>query len=365
VATDAATETGPHRAGWLPSLAESALIVLARPTLVPLALAGFLARGGIVAVLAPIVVLPTPAGLANVFAPYVVQLYFGHISAGVVILVAAVVAALVTWLLAGGAAGAATDVALIRSAAEDDEVRSPDEPTVTLNPGPADGSAFSSTLVWRAFLVRLVAHTPLLVVLAWSSVRIYQATYAELTSPFEVVTPLVVRILGDVPDAVAAVVIAWLLGEVAGGLGVRYLALGGRSTVAGVLVGWWHMLRHPVATLATLLVTDLVVFVAVATGFAIANIGWELVEATVLGGGNSLLAIGAVVALVAAWLAGLIVIGLVTCWRNIAWTSEWLRTRQASQARTGTGSVERVGTIGGSDDVRPGDWSSADESGTV
>lgn len=345
-------------------MAESALVVLARPALVPLALAGFLARGGIVAVLAPIVVLPTPAGLANVFAPYVVQLYFGHVSAGVVILVAAVLAVLVTWLLAGGAVGAATDVALIRSAAEDDEVERREAARIP-NPRLPEGSAFRSTLVWRAFLVRLLAHSPLLVVLAWSSVRIYQATYAELTSPFEVVTPLVVRILTDVPDAVAAVVIAWLFGEVAGGLGVRYLALGGRSTVASLLAGWWHMLRHPVATLATLLVTDLVVFLAVATGFAIASIGWELVEATVLGGGNSLLAIGAVVALVAAWLAGLIVIGLVTSWRSTAWTSEWLRTHQSAHVGTRTGSVEHVGTIGGPDDVRPGDWSAADESGTV
>jgi hypothetical protein len=307
------------------------------------------------------VVLPTPAGLANVFAPFVVQLYFGHISVGVVLLVAGVLAALGAWLVAGGLVGASTDVALIRAAAEDDELRTADDTRRRPERRPAAGTA----LVWRALLIRLIAHAPLLIVLAWSAARIYQATYAELTSPFEVVTPLVVRILSDVPDAIAAVLIAWLLGEVAGGLGVRYVVLGARSTVAGLLSGWWHMLRHPVTTLATLFVTDLLLVVAVATGFAIASIGWQLVEATVLGTSDSLLAIGAVVALVAAWLAGLIVTGIVTSWRSVSWTAEWLRTQPTTDVRAGTRSVEGVGTIGGPDDVRSGDWSSVDQSGTV
>jgi hypothetical protein len=361
VATDASFTSGPHRPGWWSSLTGSALVVLARPALIPVALAGFLARGGIVALLVPIVVLPTPAGLANVFAPFIVQLYFGHISVGVALLVAGVVAALGAWLLAGGLIGAATDVALIREAADDDDLRALGTAPLAEPPRPATGTA----LAWRVLLIRLIAHAPLLIVLAWSAARIYQATYAELTSPFEVVTPLVLRILSDVPDAIAAVLMAWLIGEVAGGLGVRYVVLGARSTVAGLLAGWWHMLRHPVSTLATLFVTDLLLAVAVATGFVIASIGWQLVEATVLGTGDTLLAIGAVVALVAAWLAGLIVTGIVTSWRSVSWTAEWLRTQPATDARTGTRSVEGFGTIGGPDDVRSGDWSSVDQSGTV
>jgi hypothetical protein len=326
------------------------------------ALAGFLARGGIVALLVPIVVLPTPAGLANVFAPFVVQLYFGHVSAGVMVLVVGVLAGLLIWLLAAGAVGAATDIALIRAAAEDDELRPPDD---TDRQRDRSRLVTADGLVGRVLLIRVFAHAPLIILLAWSAGRIYQATYAELTSPFEVVTPLIVRILGDVPDAIAAVVVAWLLGEVAGGLGIRYVVLGDRSTVAGLFAGWWHVIRHPATTLATLLVTDLIVVAAAATGVAIASIGWELVEATVLGAGNALLAIAAVVALVAAWLAGLIVVGLVCCWRSVTWSAEWLRTSHTAHARAGTGSVEGVGTIGGSDDVRPGDWSSVDESGSV
>jgi hypothetical protein len=133
----------------------------------------------------------------------------------------------------------------------------------------------------------------------------------------------------------------------------------------GVIRGWWHLLRHPRSSLGTLVATDLVVVLAVATAYAIASIGWDLVEATVLDKGNPLLAIGAVVALVAAWLASLIVVGLVVCWRSVFWTAEWLRLRLLRVAGAGTPTVNSVGTIGGDDDVRTGDWSSANPSGTV
>ena len=340
-------------------LTASALVVLSRPALVAVALAGFLARGGIIALLLPIVVLPTPAGLANVFAPFVVQLYFGHVSAGVVALVVLVLVALVAWLLLGGAVGAASDVVLIRGAAGDDELRAETPAGYLLSVIPSNGRAVMGVL-----FVRVIAHLPLLIVLAWSAGRIYQATYGELTSPFEVVTPLIIRIISDVPDAIAAVVAAWVLGEAAGGLAVRHLVLGGGSVIGAVVRGWWHVLRHPLSSLATLLVTDFVVLVAVATAYAIATIGWDLVEATVLDPGGVPLAIGAVVALVAAWLGGLIVAGLVVCWRSVFWTAEWLRIAPR-RSRADASSIEAVGTIGGGDDARPGDWSSADSSGTV
>jgi hypothetical protein len=360
VASDTSTASERHRNRWWSSLAASALVVLSRPSLVVIALAGFLARGGILALLAPIVVLPTPAGLANVFAPFVVQLYFGHVSVGFLAIAALAIGLVVAWLLIGGAVGAATDGGLIQSAVEDDELR-PENAWVAGR----DGRSWNAGIVSQALLIRLVAHLPLIIALAWSAGRIYQATYAELTSPFEVVTPLVIRILSDVPDAVTVVLVAWMLGEVAGGLGVRYLVLGGYSTMRALVAGWWHLLRHPVSSLATLVATNVPVVAAASIAYVIASVGWGLVETTVFDTGDPVLAIGAVVALVAAWLAGLIVIGMVICWRSVAWTGEWLRIRDAGAARVGSGSVGTVGTIGGEDDARPGDWSSVDQSGTV
>ncbi len=53
------------------------LITLARPSIWPLAFVAFLLRGGIVVVLAPIVVLPSAVGLANVLAPAITSIAFG------------------------------------------------------------------------------------------------------------------------------------------------------------------------------------------------------------------------------------------------------------------------------------------------
>jgi hypothetical protein len=367
VAADAPTSTRPSRLGWWSSLAGSALLVHARPGLVALALAGFLARGGILAILFPIVVLPTPAGLANVFAPFIVQLYFGHVSEGVVLLVGSVIGVAVAWLVLGGAIGAAADVTLIRAAAHDDELgdieASPGSEQIAH--GMSGPGARRESLIWRALAIRLLAHAPLVIALAWGASRIYQATYAELTSPFEVVTPLIARILGDVPDVISAVVFAWLLGEVAGGLGVRFLVLGERPFARALIAGWFHIVRHPVATATTMLATDIALAAALVAAFAAAGAGWGLVQVSVFDTSDLLMAMGSVVALVGAWLAGLSAIGLATCWRSVAWTAEWLRIQAARDGAGGAGRISRVGTIGGGSDVRPGDWSSADPSGTV
>lgn len=361
MADDPSIEQGerePRRRGWLAGVAASALVVLARPDLIVIALGGFLARGGIVLVAFPIIVLPTPAGLANVFAPFVVQVYFGSVSIAALLLGAAVFLGLLIWLFAGGLVGAACDVALIGAVAREEELLG----TTSID---RDRAASGSRTIIKASVVRLVAHVPVFVVIALSALRIYQATYSELTSPFEVVTPLIVRILTDVPDAIAALVLTWILGEAAGGLAVRYLVLSGRSTAGALARGWWHLIRHPISSLGTLVAMDAVVLAAAVAAYATATVGWGLVEATTLGPGDSLLAIGAVVALIAAWLAGLVVIGIVVAWRGVAWTAEFLRLTRSMDRQPATPAVEGVGTIGGSDDARPGDWSSADPSGTV
>jgi hypothetical protein len=179
------------------------------------------------------------------------------------------------------------------------------------------------------------------------------------------VTPLIARILGDVPDAIAAVLIAWVLGEAAGGLGVRYLVLGERRLARGLIGGWLHIVRHPVHSAATLVATNVVVAVVLVAAFAAAGAGWSVVQVRVFDPSDTVMAIVSVVALVAAWLAGLIAIGLATCWRSVAWTAEWLRAQRARRDDGDAGRISRVGTIGGDSDVRPGDWSPADPSGTV
>ena len=60
-------------------LRASLAAVLGRPRWWLIALAGYLVRGGLLLFLVPIVVLPTPAGLANAVAPTLVEIGRAHV----------------------------------------------------------------------------------------------------------------------------------------------------------------------------------------------------------------------------------------------------------------------------------------------
>ena len=62
------------------TLAGSLLVTLARPSTWVLALAAFLLRGGLLVFVIPIVVIPTPAGLADVVGPLLISFVFGGVS---------------------------------------------------------------------------------------------------------------------------------------------------------------------------------------------------------------------------------------------------------------------------------------------
>jgi hypothetical protein len=328
------------RRSWRGSLVAAALTVLARPRTWPIALAGFLARGGILAFLLPIVVLPTPSGIADVIAPALTSFAFGLVSPSFVAIVAAVGVAIVAWLVLGGLAGAWADVELVRQAADDDEL------------GFAlVGRARSPVL--RALTVRLLADLPLAVALAFGAVEIVVAAYAELTSPFDVVTPLFVRVLGDVPGAIAVVVVTWALGEAAGGLAVRHLLLGGKGILPALRDGWLDLVRRPRSSIGTLVVTDLAVGIAVVSCALAAGVAWSWARFAILDR-EALVAPLAVLVLVAVWLGGLVLVATVVGWRSVLWTAEAIR------AMPGPSSVDRarderaVGTFGGPEHARPG-----------
>ena len=349
-------EQAPESA-WRSSIVASFLVALARLDLALVALAGFLARGGIVVLLLPIVILPTPAGLANVFAPLIVPFAFGLVSPSFLLVLTSIAAGAVAWIVVGGLLGAVADVVLIRATANDDDLQALVGRSFPISHG--------RRVYLRAFVVRALAHLPLLVVLAWGLVRIVTATYAELTTPLEVVTPLVLRVLGDVPDAIVAVVVAWLLGEAAGGIGVRTVVLDDASAMRGLVGGWVALARRPFSALRTLVATDVVVAVVLAVTVVSTSIAWNVVEAAPLESDDPSLATLAVVVLVAIWLVGTALTAVAVSFRSVAWTADWLRSSGRETAREGSSRPSTVGTIGGDDDGRPGDWSSVGRSGTV
>jgi hypothetical protein len=330
------------------------LTTLGRPALWVLALAGFLARGGIVAFLLPIVALPSPSGVANVIAPALTSFAFGLVSRSFVEIVAALVALLVGWIVLGGLVGVWADVELVRAASADEELAIGGRYVVP--PG--------RTTVVRAFGVRLLSHLPLAAALAWGAARIVQAAYAELVTPFEVITPLFIRVLGDVPDAIAAIVTLWLLGEAAGGLAVRHIVLGRKSAAASVRDGWLDLVRRPRSSLGTLLATDVAVGVAVVSSALAAGVVWSWVRLAILGRDGPAQIGAAIGVLVAVWLGGLLLTSVAVAWRSVAWTAEWLRVipRPAEDQKVG---ASALGTFGGADHARPGGRSSSRSSGTL
>lgn len=328
------------------SIASAFLATLERPSDWPLSLAGFLVRGGVLAFLLPIVALPTPAGLQVEIAPLLVPFVFGQVSPGLTVLIVVAVSAVTAWLLLGGLVGAWTDVLLSRRFAG-----APEDASV--------GPAFS------AVTARLFAHIPLVLALAWGAARIVTVAYGELLTPFEVTTPLAIRVVAGAGDAIAVVVVAWLLGEAAGGFAVREIAFSGRNGPVAAARGWLELVRHPLSSALVIATGSAAVALAVLPALVASAAAWAQVRIVLfdrLGLREAVLAVGVFVAL---WLGGLVLASVATAFRGALWTSEWLRRKGLAPLPDGAADATGVGTIGGEHAVRPGGWPSPGASGRL
>ncbi len=314
------------------TLLASLLIALTRPATWVLGLLGFLLRGGLVLVVARIVVLPTPVGLANVLAPVLEDVAFGRRTAQVAELAVVVVAAVLVWLVGGGVVAAAAEVELVRTVAADDEL----SVAGGLARGTVNGSQSVRDRAWRVLAVRLVALIPLLVALGWGSVRIVAVIYRELTVPSDVASPLAARVLAGAPDAVVAIVVTWLVGETIGVLAARRVVLLGEGVARSLRGGLGRFLRHPARSLAmSTLTTTVVVVVLVLTSLAVAA-AWDGIRASLALDDGWLAPVLLVVTFVALFAVGLVLLGVVAAWRSAAWTVELAGTFGAPHgARTG------------------------------
>jgi hypothetical protein len=311
---------------------------LATPATWPLALATFLLRGGIVIVVLPILVLPTPVGLADVFAPTVTALAFGSISTEVFIVGGAAGVGLLVWLIAAGWLAATIEAEGARVMALDEEVHA-------LRVGLSSGH-----VAGRILAARLFALVPLVIALSLGAVRIVFATYRELTSPVDVSTPLVMRVLRDSPEVVVAVLLTWMAGEVVGGIAARRIALAGDGVLLALRVAVGTCLRHPVSTLVHSMLPDVVLLLVLAPFFVAAGSAWSTVNTVLVGTSDWRWSLAIVALFVVLWLVGLLLTGIVCAWRAAVWT---------------VAEVEREGTFGGSTDSRPGDWQPDGTSATL
>ena len=321
------------------TLVASLLVTLARPATWLLALATFLIRGGFVLVLAPIVVLPTAVELGNLLAPVLTTLLFRGVTPMIAVLQVVGGVAFLFWLLVGGLVAAAAETEVVRRVAADDEVWLPAE---------RSRLAPAAHPTRRVLLVRLAAYLPLLLVaLPWSSYRFVLVGYDELTAPSAGGLPLAIRIALGAPDAVALLVVAWLLGEIVGALAVRRVVLAGDGAWSALAWALSCLARRPARNLA-LSVVPLVplVVVLVIVGTA-GSATWDALRAALSIGGDRLIALVLLAALVALFAGGLLLIGVASAVRAAVWT------------------VDVAGTFGATVHDPEGQWNGVAESGTL
>ena len=316
----AAPDPSPSTAGgtrvrlrWATVITGAFVVTLLRPVSWALGLAGFLAGGGILLVAWPILVLPTSTGLQNALGGPVSSLVFGDPSPRLVALIAGGIVALILLLLAGTLAGAWAErqgIAVALEAATDDGLGLP---AVDLDGAPGAGPVA---------VVRLLGLAPLVIVVALAWQPFYDAAYRQLVLPQDLVTPLPLRILGDVPWPVIAVAGTWLLSDAAAAVGVRRLVLDRQPVLGAWLLGWGDLVRRPQRIIPTALVGTAVLALLVGPAMTAAAAGWSHVRDILVGARDPVIVVVAVAIWVAIWLGGLVLAGVGSAVRAAAWTLE-------------------------------------------
>jgi len=335
------------------------LAALSRPSWWLLALAGFLVRGGVLLFVVAIVMLPSPLVLSNVLEPVIVPIDLGGANLVNVAPLLAAGGVLIAGLLVGSWIGAATEVALIREA----RLAMADD-GMTARPA-IDGQPGGQRLTGRVATTHLLAHLPTALALGLGSIRVVSVAYLELTSPFEVATPLVVRVVLGAAGPIAAVVLVWLFGEIVGGIAARRIVLDDEPVLGGLRTAVRDLVRRPFSVALPALTTTLVLAVDLAAVLAIVAFAWaevrdRLLESTIDGAAL----IVALLAFVATWIAALALTGLIAAWRSAAMSFE--AERAGAERRHETAAApDPGGTIGASPGRRPGDWSTGDRGGSL
>ncbi len=298
------------------TLTGSLLVTLARPSTWVLALAAFLVRGGLLLFVIPIVVIPTPAGLADVVGPLLISFVFGGVSPMFVAVVVTAVVLFLAWLIGGGLLAATAEAELIRVVATDEDV-------TTGTPLPSDVG--DGRVAARILAARLLAMLPFGAALAFGTATIVAATYRELTLPSDTATPILWRVLRSVPLTVVLLVVTWLVGEILGGLAARHIVLDGRSSGGGLRRAVTGAIRHPLRTVVVFAVPSVGLLLVAVPSVAAAAAAWHAVQVG-LSTGDPLVMVTSVVAFVALWIGGLVLTGVACAWRHAAWTVDRRRS---------------------------------------
>ncbi len=309
---------GPNtrRIPWRTVLAAALVVTLGRPATWVVALAGFLAGGGVIALAWPVLVLPTPSGLQNILGAPVATLAFGNPSGEFMRLLAVTAVTATLVFVSGLLAGAWAErrgIAMVLVAAEE-------EGYTALVPRLATLPA-----VLRVAVIRLTALIPPLVVfvLAWPA--LYAVTYHELILPGDLVTPLPVRVVAQLPVQLSALLLVWGASDLAAALAVRRLIVERRRLATAWLLGWADLARRPHRVIPAALIGDFAVVVAVGPALLASALAWARVRDALELGPDSPLGIAVTVVWVALWLGCLVLAGFGNAFRAALLTLEGAR----------------------------------------
>lgn len=305
------------------ALSGALLITLATPATWPLALAAFLLRGGLLLVVLPIVVLPSPVGLGNLLAPTLMTLVLGGSSVGVVLLIGTLALALAVWVVVGGLIAASLEAESARMVARDPDGEGAGHDAAASHPAASQPVAPALSRFGEASRVlaaRLFAHLPTSLVVVWGLARLVSLAYRELTSPLDVATPIALRVVRAAPEVVVAVVVVWTIGEVVGAIAARRIALGGTGAVRALRDAVVSLLRHPLASLVGFGLPTLTLLLVLASSALAAAAAWETVRVAMRSSGDPISVAATVVLFVAVWIVGLLLIGVTSAWRTAVWS---------------------------------------------
>ena len=293
-------------------LTDALLTTLAAPATWPMTLATFLLRGGVALVVLPIVVLPSPVGLGNLLAPTLIDVAFQGLTPPIAILVAVLVGAFVVWVVVGGLVAAELEAASVWIVLRDD-VRQPGQIRHARAPA-------GKRVPARLLVARLIAHLPTAIGLIWASARLVAVAYRELTSPFDVATPIVLRVVRGAPDALVTVGVLWILGEVVGALATRRILAADGGVWPGIRGALSTLVHHPIGVLGAFLVPLAGLLIVLGAAGMAASASWTAVQAAMQRPENALWATLLVVVFVSLWVVGLALVAVISAWRSATWT---------------------------------------------
>jgi hypothetical protein len=295
------------------------VMTVRRPSLWVYALVAFLARGGLLVLVLPIVVVPTFIGLANFVGP-------ASVSAGgpgprLVALIVMGLAAAVALVVVGACVAAAAEVVLHRAT-----VATPEAESVVADADTDAGGTVRA--IARVAGVRLVLLVPVAAAAAVAIPAWVAVAYHELTVPSDVAAPLAARVLAGAPAASILVVGTWLAAEIVGGFAARRSALLGTSAARALARGIADPFRAPGGTALTMAIALGATVVVLAATWWATGAAWDAARQALASSTDVLPALATALLLAVAWLAGLALAAVAAAWRATLVTMELLRRRR-------------------------------------